>query len=248
VERIDSEESLLTPAGLRAWRGGPPPPVATGALVLLTHQPRLFRALSSRWPRRRLPGLSADVRLLPGSGGRVLIAGGLGVGAPATAVCVEELASAGVHATVSVDIAAALVEGLETGDCVLPRYARCGDGTSRHYTDAARAEADAVLLDLIAAAFDAAGIAHCSADVYSTDAPFRETRSAVEAMRREGCALVDMETAALFASARALGVAAAAVLIVADRLGEAWQAPAGRRRLEEALLAAGRAVAKSLRP
>jgi purine-nucleoside phosphorylase len=44
-----------------------------------------------------------------------------------------------------------------------------------------------------------------------------------------------METSALFASARALGVEAAALLVIADELSAGWRAPADMRAIEATL-------------
>lgn len=218
--------SLLTAGALIAWRAKSLGPVPHS--VILTHQESLFRALAPRLRSKRRPGLQPQLRFLPGTHDRLAAAGRLGVGGPAMAMAVEELAAIGVRRIVTVDVAASIDADRLAGDVVLVESAIAADGTARHYLPAGAEHAvcDAGLLGRIEAALRNGGILATSQRVWSTDAPFRETAGLIAFYRGQGAVAVDMETAAFYASAAALGVEAASVLVIADTLIDEWRPPA----------------------
>ena len=61
------------------------------------------------------------------------------------------------------------------------------------------------LLETLDGAFDDVGVPVLRGATWTTDAPFRETADAIEAMRERGLLAVEMEAAALYAFARARG-------------------------------------------
>jgi uridine phosphorylase len=237
--------SLLSAKDLIAWRGGVPTHVPEA--VILTHQESLFFALRPRLVRPRIRGLFPQLCVMPGSDRRVAVAGRIGVGAPATAMAVEELAAAGVNRIVMVDVAASITEGLAAGDLLVVETALAADGTSRRYLAAGTevVAGDVGLFATLRAALqnpdqDRAYEQHEASwgRVASTDAPFRETAALLDSFRAQQARLVDMETAALFASAAACGVRAAALLVVGDQLLDEWKPPPDRKALQARLLGA----------
>jgi uridine phosphorylase len=80
------------------------------------------------------------------------------------------------------------------------------EGTSYHYlAPSTFSEAPASMLSRMEGAFDDLGIAVERGATWTTDAPFRETKEAVEAMRSRNLLAVEMEAAALYAFASATG-------------------------------------------
>nr|WP_296326523.1 hypothetical protein [Reyranella sp.] len=78
------------------------------------------------------------------------------------------------------------------------------EGTSYHYQPAAEfSTAPTGMLSLMAGAFDNLHVPVERGATWTTDAPFRETAAAVEAMRSRGLLAVEMEAAALYAFATA---------------------------------------------
>ena len=74
-------------------------------------------------------------------------------------------------------------------------------------------------LDLL----EARGVPHVVARTWTTDAPYRETVAKVARRREDGCATVEMETAAFYAVARFRGVRMVQLLYAADDVsGETW--------------------------
>jgi uridine phosphorylase len=171
-----------------------------------------------------------DTRLL--ADGALLLAGVRGIGAPATAVAIEEMAAAGVRRLVAVDVAASLVADVPSGSIVLVGSAIACDGTSPHYTAERLIHADRVLSARLRESLIAAGVAFAEAAAWSTDAVYRETPREIDEARREGAGLADMETACVFAVSSALGLEAAALLVAADELRDGWRPPADTRHVQ----------------
>ena len=219
---------MLTAANVIAWRQGqaaPSPRLPSAAIV--THQGYLFLR---RGPWERRSGdrrFSFDRRSL--AKGAVTLAGVRGVGAPATAIAIEELAVAGVRRLVAVDIAGSLVAGVRSGGIVLIESAIACDGTSPHYSRDRLVRGDEGLIHRLRQRLTAEGIAFSSGTVWSTDAVYRETPSKLDEAREQGAILADMETACVFAVAGALGIEAAALLVAADELHGGWRPPAEMR-------------------
>ena len=221
-----NDEPLLTASKKLAWRSTearvsvPRLPEA----AILTHQRFL---LPRRLPWRRDPAaglFSFESRSI--AGGAVTLACVRGVGAPATAVAIEELGAAGVRRLIAVDIGGSIVAGLSSGAALLVEDARACDGTSPHYTADRRVSPDDALTQRLGERLQAEGIAFSPGAVLSTDAVYRETPSMLEGARDQGVVAVDMETACVLAVAGATGIEAAAMLVVADELHNGWRPPA----------------------
>jgi uridine phosphorylase len=235
--REDSRERnedvpLLTAAKLLEWRrekaGLALPRLPESAI--LTHQAYL---LPRRRPWERPESQSSfSFELRPSSNGRPALAVVRGVGAPATAIAVEELAVAGVRRLVAVDVAGSLVAKVRSGAVVLVARAIACDGTSPHYTGGPEVQANARLTGRLAERLTSAGIAFTTGAVWSTDAIYRETPSELNEARAHGALVADMETACVFAVTDALGIEAAAILVAADELHETWRPPADMGRVQ----------------
>ena len=79
-----------------------------------------------------------------------------------------------------------------------------GEGTSYAYLPPSRyADGDAHLLAAVSEELQRAGIEAIRGGTWTTDAPFRETRSALDAAAAEGLKAVEMEVAGLYAFAQA---------------------------------------------
>lgn len=148
------------------------------------------------------------------------------IGAPATAMLVDELAVRGVRRIISVDLCASISPEVPSAAVVLIESACCGDGTSPHYAPGRETvEPDDALIESLRMALTSAGIKFVGGRVWSTDAPYRETPSLLQRAREAGAEGIDMETSALFAAGAAAGVSCAALLVTADQLLDTWQPP-----------------------
>jgi uridine phosphorylase len=147
-----------------------------------------------------------------------------GVGAPLAATFLEEAIAAGVRTVVAVGGAGSLHPELTLGHLVVASGAVRDEGTSFHYLAPSRTvEAEPAAVAAAVALLEARGVPHVVARTWTTDAPYRETAAKVARRREEGCATVEMETAAFYAVARFRGVRMVQLLYAADDVsGETW--------------------------
>jgi uridine phosphorylase len=226
------EAPLLTARALVEWRRKRAGLEAQrlSAEAVLTHQGYLLPRRRA-WERRRsIGGFSFDLRIV--SGGGLAIAGVRGVGAPGSAIAIEELAAAGVRRLIAVDICGSLVAEVVSGDVVVVERALACDGTSRHYAGTSEVRADEGLTRRLQERLRADGVGFTTGTAWSTDAVYRETPSELDAARGRGAVVADMETGCVFAVAATLGIEAAAVLVAADELSGGWRPPGDMKGIE----------------
>lgn len=119
------------------------------------------------------------------------------IGAPVAVQLMDWLIAYGVERVISVASCGALID-LPENALVVPRRALRDEGTSYHYMPPSRwSYLDDGVQQMVKDVFDAEGIAYTNADVWTTDAIYRETIDKVRRSRSEGCGVVDMQCAAL---------------------------------------------------
>ena len=166
-------------------------------------------------------------------------AAGPAVGAPMAVLCLEKLIALGARRLILVGWCGALQQELRVGNVVLPGQAVCGEGTSRYYSSDPGPRPSAGLLTWLRELLSLNGIAWQEGRVWSTDAPYRESRGLLATLRRErDVVAVDMEYSALCTVATFREVDLAACMLVSDELWQKeWKAgfstPAFRLRSQE---------------
>jgi uridine phosphorylase len=146
-----------------------------------------------------------------------------GIGAPSTAVAVEELAAVGVETFIRVGTTGALQRGIEIGDMIVATGAAKDEGTTKRYESATiPAVAD---YEVLAALVDAAkeNNAVHTGPIATDDAFYAETDEYIAAWEDAGLLSVEMEAAALFTLARRKGRRAGAICTVDGNLVEGTQ-------------------------
>lgn len=150
--------------------------------------------------------------------GAELVLTELPVGAPAAVLVLEQMFLLGVDTVVAVGSCGALIP-VEEGEFLLPVRALRDEGTSYHYLPASRwVETDLAVREACRAALEARHLKGTSCDTWTTDGFFRETAGLVAKRRDEGCAVVEMECAALAACAGLRGARYGQILYSADTL------------------------------
>lgn len=146
------------------------------------------------------------------------------VGAPATILLMEKMIACGVGTFIGLGRAGSLQPLLPVGKLILPMACICEEGTSAHYVDAQTAiRPSPRLTATIQEACQEAGVEVASGLVWTTDAPFRELASKIEAYGREGALGMDMETSAMYALGMFRGVDVCNLLVVSDELWDEWR-------------------------
>lgn len=126
------------------------------------------------------------------------------VGAPYAVLVAEELHASGCRLLVSVTSAGQIVPVAAPPYFVLIERAWRDEGTSLHYLPPSEwSHLRPELASLLEGAFDSFGEPVIVGVSWTTDAPMRETTTAIEAARDAGIHAVEMEAAALYAYAMA---------------------------------------------
>lgn len=150
---------------------------------------------------------------------------GPAIGAPMAVMTLEKIIAMGARRIVVLGTCGALAQELAHGDVLLPQWAVSGEGTSRHYPLAKAPRVSSKLQSAVASALQQSGVdAIEGGGVWSTDAPFRETRAQVSRYQEQGVAAVDMEFSALLAVAAFRQVELVSVMVVSDLLSsDGWR-------------------------
>lgn len=142
------------------------------------------------------------------------------VGAAPAAQLMDWLIGYGVRQIVSAGSCGAL-QDLPENAFLIPYRALRDEGTSYHYAPPSRfVEISTRARSAIAQALEARGLTYEQVITWSTDGFYRETPAKVAYRKSEGCAVVEMECAALAACAAFRGVEWGMLLYTADTLAD----------------------------
>lgn len=175
------------------------------------------------------------------------------IGAAASVMQLEEFASFGVKRVIYFGYCGSLMDEVRVGDLVIPTEAIREEGTSYHYLpEGRRCFPDQSLQDELFSLAQASGFTVRHGAVWTTDAPYRETKSKVCRYGREGVLGVEMEMSALFAAASVRNVSVGAMLLVSDELNSGvWRSGFFSTELRESrkkVIETFRPRLKALRP
>ncbi len=144
------------------------------------------------------------------------------VGAPYAVLVAEELHASGCELVVSVTSAGRILPMGEPPYFILIEKAWRDEGTSLHYLQPSEwSHLHPQLSALLIRAFDGLGEPVLTGASWTTDAPFRETATAIAAATRAGVHAVEMEAAALYAYATSRQRAVVCVAHVTNTLATA---------------------------
>jgi uridine phosphorylase len=156
--------------------------------------------------------------------GKLLVVLHPGVGAPLAASFLEELIALGCRKFIACGGAGVLDSSIAVGNLLVPTAAIRDEGTSYHYLPPGfEVPADPAGVAAIQFVLDENQIPYLLTKTWTTDAIYRETQAKVQRRRAEGCLVVEMEAAALFAVANFRKVQLAQILYGGDDEGsETW--------------------------
>jgi uridine phosphorylase len=145
---------------------------------------------------------------------------GCAVGASFAVLIAEEMFASGCRLLLSMTSAGQILPVRTPPYYVVIDRALRDEGTSYHYLPPADySDADPTLVRLGRDALLDGGIAAAVGPTWTTDAPFRETRDAIDAAKQAGILAVEMEAAALYAFAKARGRPVLCVAHVTNQMG-----------------------------
>jgi uridine phosphorylase len=129
------------------------------------------------------------------------------IGGPYTVLIAEQMAVCGMKAVVGLASAGRIGQVLPLPGIVVADEAVRDEGTSLHYLPPAETvTADHALAETLTEAMDTVGLPVRQGLVWTTDAPYRETRSQIDHWAARGVLAVEMQAASLFAFGQARGM------------------------------------------
>jgi uridine phosphorylase len=146
------------------------------------------------------------------------------VGGPFCGGQLEEAIAFGVKKVMFCGGGGSLIKGVGVGELVVIDSAIRDEGLSYHYVPPAREiQADPKIVDFIKKSLDAIHAKYRVGKTWTTDALYRETRDLIEARKKEGAILVDMEQASLLSVAQFRGIDYGAILYAGDDMSsDVW--------------------------
>ena len=221
---------------------------AVGENVFLCGDPARVPRIAKDWSNAREILNLREYRIAVGErDGVQLAAASTGIGAPSTAILVEELAKIGAKRLIRVGNSGGLQPALELGDLVITTGAVRDDGTSRSYVlPEYPAVASWEVVGALVTAARARGVRHAVGLTWSLDAFYArnavlgrdgalesmsfggyrppELESRIAAMRDARVQNCEMESGILLTLAALFGLSAGCICVVSDRAP--WPGPA----------------------
>jgi len=141
------------------------------------------------------------------------------IGGPYTVLIAEQMAVCGMKAVVGLASAGRIGRELPLPGIVVADEAIRDEGTSLHYLPAFETvKADHALAESLTEAMGTVGLPVRQGLVWTTDAPYRETRSQIDHWASRGVLAVEMQAASLFAFGRARNVSTGLVAHVTNAI------------------------------
>jgi len=129
------------------------------------------------------------------------------IGGPYAALVAEQLRASGAQVILGLTSAGRVSASVPVPSLVVAAAAIRDEGTSYHYLPVSRpAIAHAALADSLLRGLESLGVPVMSGTVWTTDAPYRETKQQLTEYAKQGVLAVEMQAASLFAFAIARGL------------------------------------------
>ena len=147
------------------------------------------------------------------------------IGSAAAGMMLEEMIASGARRVVEVGLCGGLKSSSKPGDIIVAGDAFVDEGTSRHYhSTPTKFSAARNLKGRLEQVLEKGGTEFRIGGVWTTDAPYRETRKKLLRFSGRGALGVNMESSALFAIGRYRHVEVASLQVVSDILGtKSWR-------------------------
>ena len=196
-------------------------PLVMPQSIVLCYSKRLNDQIQNIHQISVIPGIFDNVETklysVGGTGNKVGILAGFGVGAPSTVMHMEELIAWGAKRFVILGMAGGLNEKLRPGDVVVCTKSIRDEGTSHHYVKNAKyAFATKGLTGALFGSLSKTFRRVYKGSSWTIDAPYRETVKELIHYRSEGVMTVEMESSAVFAVGQVRGIETSAVFVISD--------------------------------
>ncbi len=212
--------------------------------VLFCLERGLPRKLRWKIPAHLVGRMNGDVYGIKRTQDKVVVITDFGGGSPIVAELAEEFAAMGAQKMILLTWGGGLQTTLAAGDIIVCDRAARDEGTSSHYLPPAPyVDGNSSLAGSLNERIKSKGI-NCKLGLtWTTDAPYRETRQAIEHYQSEGALTVEMESAGLFTIGQVRAVKTASLVVVMDNLAAyKWIVPDRLTPIQKSLEIAYRAA------
>jgi uridine phosphorylase len=139
------------------------------------------------------------------------------IGAPYAVLIAEQLHAAGVRLIIGLTSAGRVSPDLPLPCLLVVTDAIRDEGTSLHYLPPSKeVDCPTAIVPILVEQLRTTGWEVRSGRVWTTDAPYRETKAQLRSWAEEGVAAVEMQAAGLFAFGQAVGANVATVAVVSN--------------------------------
>ena len=185
-------------------------------------------SLTDKLKRTKLRGLNGQNYILKKE--NIVICEGQKSGGSALINLCEELRALGVENFIFLGLGGTIDSDLNEGELFYISNAWSGSGVSYYYDSNEKIEPKSLDLTrkLIA---DQSFLKATKASAWSTDAPFRESKTLINYYKNKGVGLVEMECAGLYAFSNYYHLNAACFVISSDKLAERWSPPSNLKQI-----------------
>lgn len=219
---MGNNEMIITPSKEKGEPELPP----TGLFLINPVETAAGMQLAKQRGGQRYFLFNSKLALIPETpSGSAFFVAGPSVGAPMAVLSLEKLIALGARCIIIFGWCGSLNISLRTGDVLLPTWAISDEGTSAHYPVKSRPESHGPTREKLAEGLAKLGIKTIPGPVWTTDAPYRESRLRVKQLNTHGIFGVDMEFAALASVAAFRKIDITAVLVVSDELSSGTWKP-----------------------
>jgi purine-nucleoside phosphorylase len=205
---------------IRPFRRRSEPEISPDALmVMIPSELEYLLNINKGKDIRRINSGFFQINLISEKSGKNTSISGPFMGAPQAVMGMEKLIALGAERIWVHGWCGSLQPNLHTGDLFIPLKALSEEGTSLHYPIKDNNPGTSPYLNsMIEKSLEKKGKICHKGDVWTTDAPYRETAGKVSKYRDEGIMAVEMEMSALITLSIYRNVELAGLLIVSDEL------------------------------
>jgi len=190
--------------------------------LIMCYSPTLFNYIKEKHNVKHIPYVFGDYfYILEENESQIGICGGFGIGAPITAILLEEVSVFGIQNYLSIGVAGCLQKDIELGTIIVCNKAIRDEGVSYHYLKSEKyAYPSQILLKKMINTLEEKNLIYEVGTTWTIDAPYRETLVEVRKYRDEGVLTVEMEAAAIFSVAEYLNLNSCSIFTISDYLTE----------------------------
>jgi uridine phosphorylase len=187
-------------------------------VILVCYQQSTLKNLLEHHPNIKLSDAFDNLYLLENSS--VGILGGWGVGAPALAFKMECLIALGTRKFVAIGTAGSLMRKHQIGEFIIASKALAEDGVAQHYLEEERF---AVVNEQLLSHWEEFSKQHTLphfhlTGAWSFSAMFKETPADLLRVTKQGCDVVEMEAATLYAIGKQKSVQTLSLFVISDSI------------------------------